>query len=222
MRLGSALMLGALSGVAACSSTSTESSGYPQYAAPSSELTGSGGSAGSGGQLSTVVSGGSAGAATAGGTGAGGTGAGGFIGQCAVACVPQAEIATDLPAVLGAARQGTLTVCLDDQCYSSDLAKIPDSGGVSIGPPCYVSVERESNRATLQMFWTLEALASDGFKNGDRYRITVEQATTSAPVSVFDQMIDYTSVDYCNTGVCLEASIDVRGSIGSGGEGGAE
>ncbi|HTA92612.1 MAG TPA: hypothetical protein VK745_23700 [Polyangiaceae bacterium] len=44
------------------------------------------------------------------------------------------------------------------------------------------------------MFWTLEALDSDGSENGDRYRITVEQATMSAPVSVFDQMIDYTTV----------------------------
>jgi hypothetical protein len=231
---GSLLVLGALT-VSACSPTNTEIGEPPFNGGPISELTGSSGAGGSGGRTLTIGNGGSAGAATigqaggsnagaggteAGGAGTGGAGTGGFVGQCALACVPQAQISADFPAVLGAARAGTLTVCLNDQCYSSDLANIPDSGAVSIGPPCSVSVDRESNQASLHVFWMLAARDSDGFENGDRYRITVELPTTSALVSVFDQRVDYMTVDYCNTGVCLEASIDARGSIGSGGEGG--
>lgn len=169
-----------------------------------------------------IVGQGGAGGAGGSGTGGRGTAGSGAGGACAAECIPQARITADFPAQLGTARQGTLTVCLNDQCYSSDLANIPDSGGVSIGPPCYVSVERASDGATLQMSWEPDALGSVGFNNGDRYRISVASAPTGAVVSVFDQVVEYTTVDYCNTRVCLEASIDARGSIGSGGEGGAE
>jgi hypothetical protein len=83
-----------------------------------------------------------------------------------------------------------------------------------------VTIDRASARASLRLAWQPNGVGSP-LAIGDRYRVEVDQMTTGSAVEVFDQVVDYTTTYGC-TGSCLFANIDTRGSIGSGGEAGAD